>query len=690
MSKFLVCVAWPYANGPIHVGHVAGCYLPPDIFARYQRLKGNDVLMVSGSDQHGTPITVTALEEGTTPQAIADKYHQINSKALEDLGISFSLFFQTSDPNHKKVAQEIFLKLLENDYVYKQTMNSPYCPSCKLYLPDRYIEGECPHCHALNARGDQCDECGKTLDAAELINSSCKICGAEPYLRETEHFFLKLSAFQDKLKDYVSDKKHWKANVRTFTRNWLEAGLKDRPITRDMEWGIEIPLDGYENKRIYVWFEAVIGYLSTSKEWARQQGEPDKWKEYWEDPATRHYYFLGKDNIPFHTIIWPSILMGIGGLNLPYDVPANEYLRLKGEKFSKSKGVSVDIPSFLTAFDPDVLRYYLSINMPENRDSDFSWPDFGRRINTELVGNLGNFVHRVLSFTFKNYKVCPEPLTDSDEMDNKVDEQIEAAFKDISDSLENCQFKNGMKALMALAQFGNKYFDEAAPWALIKKDKEACGHKLYYCLKLVKALNVMMIPFMPFSAEKLWLMTGSESSISELKWEDALIPIPAGQQLQKPDPLYKKLDLKEFEEGGEVEEQKVEAVKVEKKKEKMKEDQVVEKEAAEMEYVKFDDFQKMDLSVGKILEVKDHPNADKLYVMKVDFGDEQTQIVAGLKKYYEKADMEGKLIVVVRNLEPVKLRGEESNGMLLAAEDSTGAVVMITPEKEVKLGAKVR
>jgi methionyl-tRNA synthetase len=639
--------------------------------------------MVSGSDQHGTPITVTAQEEGTTPEAIAEKYHQINSKALKDLGVSFSLFFKTTDPNHKKVAQEIFLKLIENDYVYRNKMESPYCPSCKRYLPDRYIEGECPHCHALNARGDQCDECGKTLDAAELINASCKICSAEPYPRETEHFFFKLSAFEDRLKEFVKDKSHWRANARTFTKNWLEAGLKDRPITRDMTWGIDIPLDGFEDKRIYVWFEAVIGYLSTSKEWARRNNTPDKWKEFWEDPDAKHYYFLGKDNIPFHTIIWPSILMGVGGLNLPYDVPANEYLRLKGEKFSKSKGVSVDIPSLLTAFDPDTLRFYLSINMPENRDADFSWGDFGRRINTELVGNLGNFIHRVLSFTEKHFGEIPSAGDEADDADAELEKQIKTAYEDITKYIDQCQFKNAMKALLALSSYGNKYFDDAAPWVLIKNDKAACGHKLHQCMKLVQALDIFMYPFLPFSSEKLRTMIGYQGTFESAKWEDALIPIPEGQALPKPTPLYKKLEISELEAEEEASQEK-EPPKDEKKVVK------TPKEAEKMEYVKFDDFQKLDLQVGKIIEIEDHPNADKLYVIKVDFGQSQVQIVAGLKQYYDKSDMEGKNIVVVRNLEPVKLRGVESNGMLLAAEDDAGAVVLLTPEKDVKLGAKVR
>ena len=407
MERLLIGVAWPYANGPIHVGHVAGCYLPPDIFARYHRMKGDEVLMVSGSDQHGTPITITADKEGVQPSEIAERFHEINSRALEQLGISFDLFFKTSHENHKVVVHDVFNKLLEQDLIYKQIMDSYFCNDCQKFLPDRYVEGECPHCGSPGARGDQCDDCGRTLDPVELIAPKCKLCGSYPEIRETEHFFFKLSEFQDKLLDYSADKDHWRHNTKNFTRNWLASGLRDRAITRDIKWGVEIPLDGYDEKRIYVWFEAVIGYLSTSKEWARRNGDENKWKDFWQDENTKHYYFLGKDNIPFHTIIWPAILLGYGGLNLPYDVPANEYLKFKGEQFSKSRGVSVDIPDYLETFDPDPLRYYLSINMPENRDADFAWDDFVNRNNTELVGTLGNFIHRSLTFTYKNFKSVP-------------------------------------------------------------------------------------------------------------------------------------------------------------------------------------------------------------------------------------------------------------------------------------------
>jgi methionyl-tRNA synthetase len=659
MAKFLVGVAWPYANGPIHLGHVAGSLLPPDIFARYHRMKGDDVLMVSGSDEHGTPITVAAEKKGVSPKEIAQKFHKINSKAIEDLGISFDLYFETSHENHKKVVHDIFLKLLEKDHIYKKAMLSPFCNNCQKFLPDRYVEGQCPHCGYSNARGDQCDDCGKTLDPEELIQPVCKLCNSKPEMRETEHFFLRLSAFQKELENYVADKKHWRHNTKNFTKNWLESGLKDRAITRDITWGIEIPLEGYDDKRIYVWFEAVIGYFSTSKEWARRKGEEDKWKEFWMDESCRHYYFLGKDNIPFHTIIWPAILMGYGGLNLPYDVPANEYLRWDGEQFSKSRGISVAIPDVLQKYDPDQVRYYLSINMPEIRDADFTFEDFVRGNNDELVSTLGNFIHRVLSFTHKNYGKIPEMKELKDE-DKRALEKIITQLNETAEHIELCQFKKAIKSMMELAHFGNRYFDARAPWSLLKQNREECGTVLYVCCRIVKALCISMSPFLPFSADKLWNMLGYEGSVTGLKWEEAVSEIKPGQSLERPLTLFKKLIIEEKE----VEEEKKTEVK-------------------EM------GIETLDLRVGLIESIEDHPNAEKLYIMKVNFGDEERQLVAGLKTYYAKEEMQDRKIVVVMNLKPAKLRGVESRGMLLAAEDKKGIVSLLSPLSDEDLGVRV-
>ncbi|MEE9593690.1 MAG: methionine--tRNA ligase, partial [Thermoplasmata archaeon] len=373
MAKLLLGVAWPYASGPRHIGHAAGAYIPADIFARYHRMAGDDVLMVSGSDMHGTPVTLAADEEGVGPEVIADRYYQIHARSFEDLGISFDLYWKTSADGHKEVAQELFKTLLEKGHLYEKEMLAPYCPTDKRFLPDRYIEGECPHCRYVEARGDQCDNCGRLLDPFDLVKPRCKIDGTPPVERKTRHFFFRLTAFQEPIEAYLKDKSYWKAHVLNFVLGWMKEGLKDRPITRDIDWGIEVPVEGWEGKRIYVWFEAVIGYLSASIEWARRQGRPEAWKEWWYNPDARHYYFIGKDNIPFHAIFWTASLMGYDdSINLPYDVPANQYLRLQGSKMSTSRGTGENLHEMLAEYEPDAIRYYAAAKMPELRDTDFT------------------------------------------------------------------------------------------------------------------------------------------------------------------------------------------------------------------------------------------------------------------------------------------------------------------------------
>ena len=646
MQKVLVCAAWPYANGPIHLGHVAGSLLGPDIFSKYHRLRGDEVLMVSGSDQHGTPVTVKAEKEGVTAEDIAGRYHLINSKAIEDLGIRFDLFTKTHLPAHYEVVQDVFIKLLDRGYLYKKEALQYYCPKCAKFLPDRYVEGRCKKCGNERARGDQCEKCGATYEAGELEGARCTSCGTSPELRETEHFFLKLSAFQEPLLRYLADKDYWRSNVQLFTKNWLEAGLKDRAITRDMNWGIPLPLPGYDGKVIYVWFEAVIGYLSASKQWAALKGEPDKWKEFWTEPATKSYYFLGKDNIPFHTIIWPSILMGYDGLNLPYDVLANEFLTFKGEAFSKSRGIGIDVPSLLQRFDQDVVRYYIAANMPENRDTDFSLEDFEAKVNNELVATLGNYYHRVLSFTQKNFGVVPE-LVGAEEERTVVAEAISRTEREVEEFITTCQFKRALQSVMALAQFGNQFFDKVAPWALLKKDKAKCGAVLNLNLEIVKALALLSYPYLTKSAERVWGFLGMEEDIMSrgLAWNN--IPLRVGQKLMEPKLLFNKMVL---EKGDE----------------------------------RFKGFETLNLRVGQVLEVKPHPNAEKLLVLEVDIG-KRIQLVAGLKAHYPGEELKGKRIVVVTNLQPAKLRGVESQGMLLAAEHS-GEVKVLTPAAEAAPG----
>jgi methionyl-tRNA synthetase len=459
-QKILLGVAWPYANGYQHLGHLAGAYLPPDIFARYHRLAGNDVLMVSGSDAHGTPITVRADAEGVPPREIFERYHQTFLETYQQIGLTFDLFTHTDTENHYRVSQDIFLKILENGYLYKEVQQQLYSPQEGRFLPDRYVEGECPHCGYPDARGDQCDNCGKLLEPTELLNPRSKASGdTDLEMRETEHYFLDLARLSDELAGYLShDKDHWRPNVINFARNYVK-DVHGRPITRDIDWGIPLPLPGYEGKCLYVWFEAVIGYFSASVEWAKNRGTPDAWQAWWYDPKALTYYFIGKDNIPFHTVIWPAELLAVGriycagcetDLNLPYDVPANEYLNFKGSKFSKSRGAAVDVPSFLSRYDPDPLRYYLTATAPETRDTEFSWEDFVERNNNELVATWGNLANRMLSFAYKRFDgKVPEP-GELDAEDRALLEKVEAGFQTVGALCNACKFRAALGEAMAL------------------------------------------------------------------------------------------------------------------------------------------------------------------------------------------------------------------------------------------------
>ena len=652
-EKIYIGVAWPYANGSLHLGHIAGCYLPADIFARFNRMVGNDVLMVSGSDEHGTPITISAEKEKTTPQAIVDRYSKEHTKNMMEMGISFDLFTRTTTKNHEKVVQDIFSTLYNKNYIYKKDVEAFYCSNCNRFLPDRYVEGTCPNCGNNNARGDQCDECGTLYDAFELKDVRCKICGSIPTISTSEHLFFALSKFEADLIKWIDEKSFWKSSVQKFTRNWLENGLKDRAITRDISWGIKVPVKGFDDKRIYVWFDAVIGYLSASIEWSERKGEALKWEEWWKNKDAKHYYFLAKDNIPFHSIIWPSILMGYNPeLNLPYDIPANEYLRLKGEQFSKSRGLAIWVPEIVKKFDVDSIRYYLSINMPENKDSNWLWEDFVIKNNDELVGAYGNFIHRVITFTQKNFTKIP-PKGILDELDKEALEKIKETSEEVKEAISQCKFKNGLRSAMKLAQFGNYYFDRKEPWKLIKSNKEECGSVLYICLKIVKALAVFISPYLPFSSEKILKMIGYDISINAIFWDFSMEDLKVGYPLEKPQPLFKKLVLEEI---------------------------MMEEENL---------FSKLDLRAAKILDVKDHPQADKLLILDVDLGDLGKRVlVAGMKPYYSHDEIKGKSIVIVSNLKPAKIRGIESKGMLLAASDNEGKVVLLssgdaTPGSEI-------
>jgi methionyl-tRNA synthetase len=538
-ERILIGVAWPYANGPLHLGHIAGAYLPADIFARYHRLKGDDVLMVSGSDQHGAPITIRAEQESKPPQEIGSKYHQQFLDCWQKLGISFDLFTTTSTPNHTQVTHEIFLTLLNKGYIYKDKMLQAYCPKCQRFLPDRYLEGTCPYCGFSKARGDECDECGSPLNPSDLKDPHCYICSTPVRFESSEHFFLSLSAFQDELKEWINEQSHWRHNVLATTWKFLNEGLKDRAITRDLDWGVTVPQPGFEQKRIYVWFEAVIGYLSASKEWAKLHGDDTAWQLFWQDEA-KSFYFIGKDNIFFHTLIWPAMLMGYGGLNLPYDVPANEFLTIEGGRLSTSRNWAVWLPDYLERYDPDPLRYALAANMPETGDSNFSWHEFLRRNNDELVATYGNLVHRILTFTYRNFDgMVPSP-GEFDEQSQALLHEAETTLTSVDKSLYCCNFRRAIREIMSLAQEANRYLDNQAPWKAIKVDRAASARTAYTTLSVVAALKTIFYPFLPFSSEKLHTLLGFGGSVSEGGWRLQL-PIP-GQKLPQPEPLFTKLD----------------------------------------------------------------------------------------------------------------------------------------------------
>jgi methionyl-tRNA synthetase len=522
------------------LGHVAGCYLAADVFARYHRIKGNQVLMVSGSDSHGTPITVRAEQEGVTPQEILDRYHAQFLETWKQLGISFDLFTTTHTQNHQEVAHDIFRVLQEKGYIYTDSMLLAYCPDCNRFLPDRYVEGTCPHCAYDKARGDQCDICGRTLDPQDLVSPRCVLCGNGPEFRESDHFFLKLSAFEGPLLEWVKQQEHWRPNVLNFTRRFLEDGLKDRAITRDLTWGVPVPVEGYEDKRVYVWFEAVIGYLSAAVEWAQREGDPGGWEAFWKDPGAKSYYFIGKDNIPFHSIIWPAMLMGYGGLNLPYDIPANEFLSLENRKFSTSQNWAVWVPEYLSRYDPDPLRYLLCINMPESGDADFSWSEFVRRNNEELVATYGNLVNRVLSFTYRNFDSKIPAAGVLGERDRRLLETARETMATVDRYLYNCRFKAGIGAAFALAQEANRYLDATAPWRSFKSDPGEAATSLWVSIAVLNCLKVVLYPFLPFSAQKLHEFLGFDGRVEDGEWDfDRIVgEVKAGEALRQPSPLY--------------------------------------------------------------------------------------------------------------------------------------------------------
>ena len=718
-------MAWPYANGPLHLGHVAGNCLPADIQYRYERARGRSVIMCSGSDEHGTPITVTAEQENVDPQEIVDRYHQINTQALIDLGCSWgtnidprgidyggALYNRTTDPRHKELVQEYFTKLKQSGFLKQQSMKQ-YCSinseGITKFLPDRYVEGECPICGSDGARGDQCDECGSTYESSELVNPRSKMDpDAKIEIRDTEHFFFQLNQFQNELEKHsITKQKVWKPNVRAMTKNWLNMGLRPRAVTRDMEWGIELPLseNEWETKRIYVWFEAVQGYLTCSQIWSeRFSDNPDDWMKWWvksdEGTEPKHIYFMGKDNIPFHTVIWPAIIMGLnssnsgnppssdidcGELVLESNVPAMEYLMLQGGQFSKSRKHAVWLPSFLEHHNPDTLRYFLSINMPEGHDTDFRWEEYVDKVNNELIGTYGNFVHRVMTLSHRlDSENGINPLLQYFDSSDHVEtnEKIQTLLESAIASMEKQRFKEALRSLMNISQIGNGLIQHSEPWKYMREadspEKSKSLSTLAYCWKICRGLAITLRPFLPFQSDQLWSMLGEERNIDDILFEDSFnFDSDFYWNNEKPIPLFERLDIDDI-----LEREKLIAGTDADKLEVIEED---------VNYIDFEDFMKVEMRTGKVVDIEDHPNADKLYVVTIEDGPDSTRTVcAGLKGIYQKEQLLGKQVIFVANLKPRKLRGIMSEGMILAADDGDGNVSVLTLDSEMPTGSQVR
>ena len=675
-KRYTITAALPYTNGPIHIGHLAGVYVPADIYARYQRMQGEDVLFVCGSDEHGVPITIKAKKEGVTPQDVVDKYHTIIKKSFEDFGISFDNYSRTSAKIHHDTASEFFENLYKNDKFIEEVTEQLYDPEANQFLADRFVVGTCPKCGNEESYGDQCESCGTSHNATDLINPKSAISGAKPILKETKHWFLPLDQYEDYLKDWIlkDHKKDWKTNVYGQCKSWIDDGLRPRAVTRDLDWGIPVPVKGADGKVLYVWFDAPIGYISATKEWAQANGKD--WEPYWKNEDTKLLHFIGKDNIVFHCIIFPSMLKAEGSYIMPDNVPANEFLNLEGNKLSTSKNWAVWLHEYLEDFpgQQDVLRYALTANAPETKDNDFTWADFQARNNNELVAVFGNFINRVVVLTNKYYGGdVPEPSTY-----NEIDEQTLTELKTypdvIASSLERYRFREAQKLLMDVARVGNKYLADEEPWKTAKTDAERTKSVMYVALQIAAALATLSEPFLPFTSNKLKdiLNLTSQDSAEKNSWNDISSKnalLPAGHQINKAELLFSKIEDEHIQKQLD----KLEASK----KANEAENAVVD---PEKETVQFEDFTSMDLRVGTILEAEKMPKTKKLLVLKVDTGIDVRTIVSGIAESFKPEDIIGKQVTVLVNLAPRKLRGVESQGMILMTEDANGNLVFVNPD----------
>jgi len=679
MSKrYTITAALPYTNGPIHIGHLAGVYVPADIFARYQRLKNNDVAFICGSDEHGVAISIKAKKEGTTPQAIIDKYHAIIKQSFADFGISFDNYSRTSAPIHHQTASDFFKKLYEQGDFIEEISEQLYDEEAHQFLADRFVIGTCPKCGNPEAYGDQCERCGSSLNATDLIDPKSSITGSKPTLKATKHWFLPLNRYQEFLEKWILEghKSDWKPNVYGQVKSWLDDELKPRAVTRDLDWGIPVPVEGAEGKVLYVWFDAPIGYISSTKEWAEREGKD--WRPYWQDKNTELVHFIGKDNIVFHCIIFPAMLKAEGSYILPTNVPANEFLNLEGNKLSTSKNWAVWLHEYLQDFpnQQDVLRYALTANAPETKDNDFTWKDFQARNNNELVAIFGNFINRVAVLTQKYYEGVIPAAGEFNDIDTKTLRQITELTEKIEQSLERYRFREAQQELMNMARLGNKYLADEEPWKLIKTDSERVKTVMYVALQIATALAVASEPFLPFTSEKLKRML----QLGAITWEslktNATELLKAGHRIGTAELLFEKIEDTAIEKQL----QRLENTKLANKQEAQANTEVTV--APQKELISYDDFAKMDIRIGTILEAEKMPKADKLLILKVDTGIDQRTIVSGIAQSFAPEEIIGKKVTVLVNLAPRKLRGVESQGMILMVENSEGKYTFINPDTE--------
>ncbi len=683
MSKrYTITAALPYTNGPIHIGHLAGVYVPADIYSRYLRLTGNDVAFICGSDEHGVPITIKAKKEGVTPQDIVDKYHTIIKQSFEDFGISFDNYSRTSAKIHHKTASEFFKTLYNKNEFVEEVTEQLYDAEANQFLADRFVVGTCPNCGYEESYGDQCENCGTSHNATDLINPKSAITGNTPTLKETKHWFLPLNKHEDFLREWIlkGHKKDWKPNVYGQVKSWVDDGLRPRAVTRDLDWGIPVPVEGGEGKVLYVWFDAPIGYISATKEWAEQEGK--NWEDYWKDKDTTLVHFIGKDNIVFHCIIFPSMLKAEGSYILPENVPANEFLNLEGNKLSTSKNWAVWLPEYLIDFpdQQDVLRYALTANAPETKDNDFTWKDFQARNNNELVAIFGNFINRVAHLTNKFYGGEVPQSSNYKHVDEETLATLKAFPAVISSSIERYRFREGSQELMNLARLGNKYLADEEPWKTIKTDEERTKTVMFVALQIASALAVLSEPFLPFTSEKLkGILNSSENHWEDVSKKDTLLPSGHNIQIGKPELLFSKI------EDSEIQKQ------LDKLETSKKANEAANKSIEpQKEEITFDDFTKLDIRVGTILEAEKMPKTKKLLVLKVDTGIDTRTIVSGIAESFKPEEVIGKRVTVLVNLAPRQLRGVESQGMILMTEDETGRLVFVNPGIEsVSNGLKI-